>query len=230
MERSYNCKDEELPVICRNALICMKRDLTDFIAFSPVFSEAYVADFEEKINLVDELVCPKIEVSELKQITRRLYETMDSLIDPIAKIRGYLLLAKKTIGVSAKDFGLALLSRKISDRNAEGTRLNLLLVVEYLEKYRVQLHAFGFSDSIIDQFNEAASSIMEDNQIQFNIINNRKAIVQMNMPVLNNLYTQLMDVLTVGKLLYKNVNNFKNKEYSFCTQRKNAKRFVVYDL
>jgi hypothetical protein len=224
-DRNYNCKDEELPVICRKAAMYMKRDLEDFTAFSPVFNETYVAGFEEKIDMVDELVYPKTEISELKQITKRLYETMDSLVAPIAKIRSCLLLSQKTTGVSAKDFGLAMLRRKIGDRDAKGTHRNLLLVIEYLEKYRVQLFAFGFSDSIIDQFNEAASSIMEDNQIQSNIINNRKTIVQKNLSVLNDLYAQLMDILTIGRSLYKNVNNTKSKEYSFCTQRKNAKRF-----
>ncbi|MDR2382360.1 MAG: hypothetical protein LBD76_00530 [Prevotellaceae bacterium] len=222
--RDYKCKDEELPAICRNAMICLKRDLTDFTAFSSLFNETYIAEFEKKIDFVDELVCPKTETNELKKITKRLYETMDSLIDPIAKIRNCLLLAKKNVGVSAKDFGLAMLSRKISDRNAEGTRQNLLLVITFLEKYRVQLHSVGFSDSIIDQFNDAVSSITDDNQLHFDIVSKRKAIVQTNTPVLNSLHAQLMEVLNVGKYLYKGVNNPKYKEYSFCSLKKNIRR------
>jgi hypothetical protein len=58
--RSYNCKDEELPVICRNALSYLKRDYEDFSAFSPVFNEGYITDFSGKIDLVDELVSPKL--------------------------------------------------------------------------------------------------------------------------------------------------------------------------
>jgi hypothetical protein len=222
--KSYNCKDEELLVICRNAVKCLKRDLTDFIAFSPIFDETYIVGFEEKINFVDGLVCSKTETAELKKITRRLYETMDSLIDPIAKIHSYLLLAKKTVGVSAKDIGLAMLSRKISDRDAEGTRQTLLFVITFLEKYRVQLYAVGFSDSVIDQFNDAVSSITEDNKLQFNIINKRKAILQTNVSVLNDLYAQLIYVLNVGKSLYKNVNTLKFKEYSFSSLKKGVRR------
>jgi hypothetical protein len=63
--RSYNCKDEELPVVCRYALSCVRRDLSDFTAFSPVFNEDYLNGFQTKINLVDELVSPKIETDEL---------------------------------------------------------------------------------------------------------------------------------------------------------------------
>ncbi|MDR2383784.1 MAG: hypothetical protein LBD76_07895 [Prevotellaceae bacterium] len=223
--RNYNFKDEELPVICRNAALCLKRDLADFAAFSKVFNDDYVNKFEEKINFVDELVYPKTETNELKEITKRLYETMDSLIDPIAKIRNYLLLAKKTTGgVTAKDIGLAMLSRKISDRDAKGTCQNLLLIIAFLEKYREQLYTVGFSDDIIEQFNDAVSSITEKNRLQSNITGKRKAIVQTNVSVLNNLYTQLMDVLNIGKSLYRGVNSFKFKEYSLSSLKKGIRR------
>jgi hypothetical protein len=132
-ERNYKCKNEELPVICKNALACLKRDLADFTAFSPLFNEEYVNKFEKKINLIDELVLPKTETDELKKITKRLYQTMDSLLNPIAKIRGYLLLAKDSVEVTPKNFGLSPLSRKISDRDAEGARQNLLLVNSFLK-------------------------------------------------------------------------------------------------
>ena len=125
-QRSYKCKDEELSVVCRNALVYIKRDLADFAGFSPIFNDDYLNRFDAKINLVDELVLPKTETVELKKITKRLYQTMDDLLEPVGKIRGYLLLTKKTIDVSAKDFGLTLLSQKIVARDAEGVRQNFI--------------------------------------------------------------------------------------------------------
>jgi hypothetical protein len=71
--RNYNCKDEELPVICKNASTYLKRDLADFYVFSPVFDMNYVNVFETKIDSIDELVLPKIETEEVKKITKRLY-------------------------------------------------------------------------------------------------------------------------------------------------------------
>lgn len=38
--RNYNCKDEELPVICGYAAFGLKRDLLDFTARSPKFNQA----------------------------------------------------------------------------------------------------------------------------------------------------------------------------------------------
>jgi hypothetical protein len=226
VERNYKCKNEDLPVICKNALAYLKRDLADFTVFSPLFNEKYVNKFEEKINLVDELVLPKTETDELKKITKRLYQTMDSLLDPIAKIRGYLLLAKDSVDVTPKDFGLSPLSRKISDRDAEGTQQNLLLVNSFLEKFREQLTKVGLNDAIIEQFDAAVDSITEDNQLQFEIISNRKSIVQANMNILNDLYAQLMDILNAGKSMYKNTNHLKAKEYTFNALKKTARKHI----
>jgi hypothetical protein len=221
--RNYNCKDEELPVICRNALVYLKRDSIDFSAFSPVFDGNYLNVFEAKIDSIDELVSPKIETDEVKKITRRLYYTMDGLSDPIAKIRGYLRLAKDSVEVSAKDFGLTVLSRKIAARDAEGVRQNLLLVVAFLKKYKEPLNAVGLNDSIIEQLETAVSSVTNDNRLQFDITDKRKAIVQSNLEKLNDLYTQLTDILSVGKSLYKTTDPSKYKEYSFSALLKSVR-------
>jgi hypothetical protein len=221
--RNYKCKDEELSVLCRNALSCLKRDLADFSAFSPVFSVDYVNGFEAKINLVDELVLPKTETEELKKITKHLYRTMDDLLDPVTKIRGYLLLAKNSVEMSAKDFGLTVLSRKIANRDAEGVRHNLLLVNAFLEKYREQLTAVGLNNAIVEQLNAAVSSITDDNRKQFDIIGKRKAIVQTNVNVLNDLYAQLMNILNIGRSLYKTTNPSKSGEYTFNALRKSVR-------
>jgi hypothetical protein len=221
--RNYKCKNEELPVICRYALSYLKRDLADFAAFSPVFNDAYVENFAEKINLVDELVLPKLETDELKKITARLYRTMDDLLAPVAKIRAWLGLAKNSVGLSAKDFGLTLLSQKIASRDAEGVHQNLLIVVSYLKKYEEALAAVGFDRAIIEQLSNAGAAIVDDNQLQFDIVSKRKATVQKNLGVLNDLNSQLTDLLNTGKLLYKNTDPQKSKEYVFNTLKKSVR-------
>jgi hypothetical protein len=222
--RKYNCKNEELPVICRYALSNLQRDLTDFSAFSPIINDEYIMKFSAKIDLVDELVSPKIETDELKKITQRLYQTMDSLLDPVAKLRGYLSLAKDSVGVSPKDFGLTLLSRKITDRDAEGVRQNLIVVGSYIKKYIEPLMAVGLNNKTIEQFEAAVSAITNDNQLQFDILNKRKAIVQKNNKILNELYEDLMALLEVGKSLYKKNDPAKSKEYTFNSLIKSVRR------
>ena len=223
-QRSYRCKDEELSVVCRNALICIKRDLADFTAFSPIFNEDYLSRFDEKINLVDELVSPKTETVELKKITKRLYQTIDGLLEPAGKIRGYLLLTKKSINISAKDFGLTSLRLKIVTKDAEGVRQNLLLVISSLKKYQEPLTAAGLSEELIGQLESAVTSITDDNRQQFEIVSKRKSIVQKNLKVLNELYEQLTEILNVGKLLYKSNNSMKAQEYTFNSLMKSVRK------
>ncbi|MDR1554389.1 MAG: retroviral-like aspartic protease family protein [Prevotellaceae bacterium] len=71
----------------------------------------YLDAFDAKINLVDELVSPKTETDELKKITKGLYLTMDSLLDPIAKYQdahGKTVMHKRVIlnNVKIGDFTL----------------------------------------------------------------------------------------------------------------------------
>ena len=117
--RSYNCKDEGLPVICGFAAISLTRDLTDFSGFSPMFDAAYLAAYKAKIEIVQELVQPKSETIELKIITDRMYATLDSLIAPLNYVDGYLKLAVKTVPMSATDFGLSQLRKSIRSRDVE---------------------------------------------------------------------------------------------------------------
>jgi hypothetical protein len=221
--RSYNCKDEELTVMCRYALYGLKRDLVDFAALSPVFNERYVQTFADRIEIAEELISPKTETEELKIITKRMYQTMDGMTEHIDKIRVYLRLAKDAVPVSAKDFGLTLLSRKIARRDAEGVRQNLLIVKNFLKKYSTQLNDVGFNDTVIELFANAAASVTEDNQKQFDIIAKRKEIVRNNLKTLNELYIQLMEVLNTGKMLYKNSDPIKAKEYVFNTLKKSVR-------
>jgi hypothetical protein len=221
--RNYSCKDEELTVIGRYVLISFRRDINDFYTFSPVFNQEYGNNFNLKIEQVEELVSPKLETNDLKKITQRLYQTMDNLTDPILKTRSYLNLAKDTIGTSAKDFGLSLLSRKINSKDAEGVHQNLLLVNSYIQKYGDQLKAVGFSDAIAEQFKSAVISVREDNEKQFSITSKRKEIVQNNLKLLNELYTQLMEILNTGKALYKHTNPLKAKEYTFSSLLKSVR-------
>lgn len=42
LARDYNCKDEELTVICKFSVFNVKRDLDNFTTYSPKFDLLYV--------------------------------------------------------------------------------------------------------------------------------------------------------------------------------------------
>jgi len=75
----------------------------------------------------------------------------------------------------------------------------------------------------IIKFTQAATSIAADNQKQYEIMSNRKAIVQNNLGLFNSLYEQLTEILRVGKILYKANDAAKAQEYNFTAMKKKVR-------
>jgi len=220
--RSYNCKDEELPVICRYAVFSLKRDLAAFTAFSPKFNDEYVTGFETKITTVEELVSSQSETIELKNCTDQLYTTMDGLISSLDHLKGYLQLAGSTIPVSTKDFGLSTIRTAISSRDTEKVLNDLHFIIVNCGKYQTQLTETGLSDTFIANLQTAYSTVSSNKQKQYEILSTRKARVQSNVSTLNDLYVQLNEILRIGKILFKD-DPVKRKEYTFSELKKRVR-------
>jgi hypothetical protein len=222
--RNYNCKDEELPVICRFNAFSLKRDLPEFNAFSPVFNTEYVASQETKIAQVSELVAPKSETVALKTITDRLYQTMNGLIPAINNLNGYIGMAHDTMSISTSDFGLTDLRKGITKKDAESVIKNLNTINLNINKYKEPLQQQGLRDDLINKFASATSSIAGDKQKQYEITSTRKNMVQNNLNLLNDLHSQLTEILRVGKILYKPADAAKLQEYTFSELKKKVRK------
>jgi len=220
--RDYNCKDEELPVICNFGAFSLNRDLSDFTDYSKKFNADYVAGFKTTIASATEVVAPESELLIQKAITARLYAMFDSLIDPINRVAGYLSLAK--LGITPDEFGLTRLRKCINSRDAEGAMDSLHTVISNIENNNDALVAQGLSDELIARFTTASSSIAADKQLQYEIGSKRKNIVQDNLALFNGLYQQLVEVLDTGKILYKSSNPAKLQEYTFSELKKRVRK------
>jgi hypothetical protein len=213
--RNYRCKNEELPVIGEYVSSNLKRDLADFVGYSPKFNEGYVATFDGKILALRELVNPLMETAELKTTTSRLYTTMDKVTDTTLRIEGYVKLAKNDVPLSPADFGLIALRKKTRAKDAEGTLHGLQLVMANIKKFREPLAAEGLTEELEAQLADALASITQDNLRQYEILNGRKALVQDNRGAFNSFSALLAEVCEVGKMLFKNTNPERAKEYMF---------------
>jgi hypothetical protein len=180
-----------------------------------MFTDNYILDFEKQIAEVTHLLNPQMETVALKNTTSLLYSTMDNLIEPINKLTGYLKFTKGAIPVSVKDFGLTSLKQKVRTKDTEGVLKYLRTVINNLQTYREQLAEQGFTDDIIEQFTSAIIPIETENQKQYEIINKRKAIVDNNLEIINNLYTTIIEICNVGKMLYRGKNALKVQNYTF---------------
>lgn len=221
--RNFNCKIEELPVVCRFNLSNLKRDLNDFIRYSPIFGDSFVTNYEEQIDNVAELILPKTEIAAQKVITERLHGTISSLIVPVTHLKGYITMCKG-ISISPKSYGLSALLKSIRAIDPEGVMQNLNVVFSNNNKYAEMLAEKGFKPELAACFTNAAASIAADKQAQYEIISNRKLIVQNNTSTFNALNETLTQVLSIGRIIYANTDPVKAKEYSFTQLKKQVRR------
>jgi hypothetical protein len=224
MNRSFDCKSEELPVVCRFGAISLERDLNDFTTYSPMFDAPYLAAFKAKIEVVQELVQPQSETVELKVITERIYQTLDDLISPINHLEGYLKLAGKQVPVSSADFGLVQLRKSVRVRDVENVLKQLHTVGENINKYKTVLMAKGLTEALIAKFAEVAKPLAADKDKKYTLVSNRAAIVQNNRGLLNELGDQLAEICRIGKVLYGQTDQAKLKDYTFAQMLKQVKR------
>jgi len=224
MNRSYHCKDEELPVILRLSLVSLKRDLADFAAYSPKFSESYLTGYASEIAKVEELLSPASETVEKKIITGRLHSGMRVLLNQVNHLGGYLEMAESSIHLSATDFGLTELRKGIKNSDPEKVRSSLNNVNKNVVKYKEALAAQGLTDAFQSKLMEVYTTLNADRQLQYQIFTNRKALVQCNVGTLNELYSQLKEILRTGKILYQDKDAVKMKEYTFAALQNQVRR------
>lgn len=224
LNRSFGCKNEELPVVCGFGAISLARDLSDFTAYSSVFDAAYLVAFQAKIDMVEELVQPLVETVELKLITERIYQTLDGLIAPLNHLSGYLKLAGKQVPVSSTDFGLVQLRKSARARDVEGVLIQLHTVEGNIKKYKTALMAKGVTEELIAKFTDAGRLLVENKNRKFSLVSNRAAMVQNNQGLLNDLYDQLTEICRIGKILYKQTDKAKLKDYTFTRMMKQVRR------
>ena len=220
--RSYACKDEELTVISKYVSYSFRRDLSDFTAFSPKFTEAYAQVFDSRIDAAVNIIEPKTETAAMKLITEQLHSTMQNLAEPLNHLQAYLALAKNTLKMSVSDFGIAQIRKSINSLNIENTLKNIHILSTNIDKNKVELQAQGLTDELILSLQEAYSKISELRQSQYEAASQRKELVQQNISLFNTLYENLNEILTVGKLLYKTKSALKVKEYTFSELTKRA--------
>ena len=222
--RNFNCKNEELPVICRFNLFSLKRDQTYFVDYSPIFGEEFIAGYENQINEVNELIQPKNEMTAQKVITERLFNSIDSLIVPVNHLTGYINMSNGELKITPEGYGLSALRKCIRAKDPEGVMQNLNLIIANNNKYNDVLAEKGFKPELAARFTDAATSIAADKQAQYEMMSNRKLIVQNNMGLLNALNDTLSQVLSIGKILFADTDPAKAKEYTFAQLLKQVHR------
>jgi len=224
MNRNFGCKYEELPVLCGFCAISLARDLDDFTAYSPIFDAPYLTAFKARIDAVSELHQPQSETVGLKVMTRQMYQRLDDLIILVNNLSGYLQLAGNEVPLSAGDFGLVKLRNSLRSRNVESVLMLLHLVEGNINKYKTVLMAKGLTEELMTRLADLWKQLVEDKERRYSQVSNRAALVQVKQGLLEELYRQLSEICSIGKILYRQTDPAKLNDYTFARMMDQIRR------
>jgi hypothetical protein len=170
------------------------------------------------------LLEPQAETLAKKIITERYSATIKGLLDPINRVTGYIKLAKSNLKVTPDGFGMSALRLSIDKNDVEGVIAKLHIVLGNIRTYKASLAEQGLTDELIDGLTAASQSLAADKLQQFEIISNRRSIVQNNLGLLNDSYEQGAEILSIGKILYKGKDAAKQADYTFAELLKKVRQ------
>lgn len=93
-----------------------------------------------------------------------------------------------------------------------------------ITKYKDELVAKGLNEELVVKFSEAKALLSEDKNKRYKLVSNRTAIVQNNLGLLNDLNVQMAEICRIGKILYKQTDKAKLKDYTFTQMMKQVRR------
>lgn len=222
--RQFSCKNEELLPIAKFTLFSLKRDVNEFAAFSNQFNEQYVTELEELITQVESVIEPEADSLALKLLTQKNEEYFLDLQKALLIIEGYLKLVKKEIKITPKAFGLSSLRKSLYKHDIEAVLNGIKVVTSNIQNYSAALEAKGMPATTVKSLQDLQIALAENKQKQFEIKTNRAELVQNNIQLLNTLYFRLVEVYTIGKVIFKNANPAKYDDYTFSKLLKKVRR------
>lgn len=215
VQKSFTCRNEELVPIAKFLSFSLKRDLNEISQVYNNINPDYIAATDALIAEVENLIEPQAETLAKKQITRALNESMDQIASRINFLATYLKLSNKELKLTATDFGILQLRKVLRSGDAEGVVDNLKAVLIHTKRYSTVLQAHGMSSSFEAELEALIPKITADRQTQYELLSNRKNIVQNNLQKLNELYGRMGDIFSIGKSIYSKTNALKAADYTF---------------
>ena len=221
--RQYSCKDEELLPISKFTLFSLKRDITEFAAFSNQFNEQYATDLETVITQVESVLEPEAETLALKLINQNIEQRYVDTHKLILIIEGYLKLSKKETGLTSASIGISTLRKSLYKHDIEAVLNGIKVLTGNIQNYSAALEAKGMPATTVKSLQDLQTVLAENKQKQFEIKTKRAGLVQDNTVLFNRLFEKLSEIFTIGKVLYKTSNPAKYKDYTFTQLKKKVR-------
>lgn len=79
-------------------------------------------------------------------------------------------------------------------------------------------------ETLAAKLNEIGAILADNRKTKYEIVSSRKVLVQNNLGLLNDLYDQLTEICKIGKILFKQTDKAKLKDYTFSYLMKQVRR------
>jgi hypothetical protein len=218
-----NVSIEDLPVVADFVIVCLKRDLADFSAYSPKFDERYLDVFAGKTATVKSVIAGKIFTKELSKVTINLKDAVSELRPKLNKIEGYVKMAGKSLSTTVAGFGISAVRQTANRGNVEGVTKALGDLLHSIENNRNMLSEQGLSDETVNALRNARDEIERLNNLQNQVISQRAIAVEENAAVFDDLWETISETLTAGRSLYKGIDVARIKDYTLTELKKRTK-------
>jgi hypothetical protein len=219
-KKVFPFKIEELPVVGDFLLSSYGRDLSDFVAYSPIFNPEFRTGIELKITHCRSAVRSASLSKELKKITTTLTATYSGLRPLLNRLEGYINLSENELDIAPKDFGMKALRTAISKGDVEGITARMQMLLGVMKRNSTSLETKGLSEEMLVDFEKRIEEMNALNRRQNEIMSSRNLLTEDNIRQFNDLWKELQHIIKTGQALYKGIDPVKVKDYTLTHLRK----------
>lgn len=212
---------DEMPIAAKFILDSFSRDIDDFQKVYPVFDEQFKARFSEQIVKAKEVVCCSPEGVKIQNIRIGVFKKLESLNTLILEVQDYFPISR----IREFEYTVEIIEKK-----------NLSSVLAIVPGLLQQLEA-----NIPEQKSDIAKSIIEGissiyqvlkmDRIELSrLLNSRGLLKEEVFRSLNHLWATMMDVMEIGRTLYRKEDPMKCVEYELNYIKMKVKTFWMNSI
>lgn len=205
---------EEIPVVAGLVFNSMSRDYADFTDVArEYFTEGFKTNYQTKLTVVNNLINVRNYWALMRRTTEDLGIKMDAIRPALKRFQVHLNLARKSLTVSIKLFGLAELREEVSKGNVEGVLAAFGVLFTNINDNRAALDAKGFTEEQLTGLKGIRDSIRTLNDTQALKTTEKEEAVAKNWDKIEELWEITKEVMDTGKNLYFYDNPERAKDY-----------------
>jgi len=189
-------------------------NVNDFMTYKPnKYVAQFFTDLAAKQLAISNIVYPIVLTSELKLITLRLMDSVESLREPMNFLQGYV---EDAIDLTVKidDFGIKKVRKDISSYNVEELNGSLSVVITNITNNFDALSDIGYTDDMKTDLINLKKSIFDDNANQNKKLEERSTLVSQNKELFNDFLKDIKGIWADGQKLYRIADKEKAKLFT----------------